>query len=168
MMHRHSIQLIIIVMGLSAHCIGGQAPSVQSRQYQKWLTEDVPYIIEPLEKKMFLALKTDEEREQFIKEFWLRRDPDPDTPENEYRNEYNERVTYANNHFAFGSSAGWRADRGHVYIVLGKPDDVQTTSSGEIWTYNHLPQAGPVAGPRQKFEFVRVPGTADLRLKGGP
>ena len=161
-MRRLSLAFVLLFFAIPV-CRG----QVAENKYLKWLNEDVPYIIEPSEKKTFLALKTDAEREQFIKEFWVRRDPDPDTPENEWRDEYYERIAYANAHFAFGNAPGWRADRGHVYIVLGKPDAVEATPSGEIWTYNHLPRAGPTAGPREKFEFVRIPGTLDLRLKGG-
>jgi len=77
----------------------------------------VVYIIEPFERKSFLELKTNVEREEYIKEFWRRRDPDPDTEQNEYRDEYYERIAYANKNFSFGSVPGWRADRGHTRKV---------------------------------------------------
>src|SRR5215216_2001500 len=93
--------------------------------YKRWLDEDVPYIITDDERKAFKALKTDEERDQFIEQFWLRRDPDPDTPENEYRDEYHERVQYANEHYASGIP-GWKTDRGRIYIMFGKPHEVES------------------------------------------
>ena len=87
--------------------------------YKKWLDNDVAYIITNEEKKAFKALATDEERENFIENFWRRRDPNPDTEENEYREEYYERIAYANEHFASGIP-GWKTDRGRVYIALGQ------------------------------------------------
>src|SRR5512144_1806127 len=75
--------------------------------YKNWLDQDVSYIITDEERKAFKALKTDEERDQFIEQFWLRRDPDPDTPENEYKEQYWERVQYANEKFTSGVP-GWR------------------------------------------------------------
>src|SRR4051794_29323918 len=104
-------------------------------KYQKWLNEDVAYIITPYEKQKFSELKTDAEREQYIEAFWHRRDPDVDTQENEYRDEYYERIAHANKDFAFGQVAGWRTDRGRTYILYGEPDEKQKTRSGEIWKY---------------------------------
>src|SRR5580704_15141075 len=79
--------------------------------YKKWLNEDVVYIITDDEKKTFTHLQTDEERENFIESFWLRRDPTPDTEENEYREEHYRRIAYANEHYASGIP-GWKTDRG--------------------------------------------------------
>ena len=138
--------------------------SAQEDRYQKWLKEDVDYIIEPAEKKMFLKLKTDAEREEFIKAFWLRRDPDPDTEVNEYQDEYYERIAYANKNFAFGNAAGWRADRGRIYILFGEPDQKLKTPSGEIWKYRYI--LALRAG--SEFEFIHIPGTDDLRLRAQP
>ena len=84
--------------------------------YKKWLNNDVPYIITGAEKKAFLALQTDEERENFIENFWRRRDPDPDTEENEFREQYYERIAYANEHYTSGIP-GWKTDRGRIYIT---------------------------------------------------
>src|SRR6185295_17409776 len=97
--------------------------------YKRWLDEDVTYIITDEERKAFKALKTDEERDQFIEQFWLRRDPDPDTPENEYKEEYYQRIQYANEKFASGIP-GWRTDRGRIYIMFGKPDELESHPAG--------------------------------------
>ena len=97
--------------------------------YKKWLDEDVLYIITDEERKAFKSLKTDEERDQFIEQFWLRRDPDPDTPENEYKDQYYERIQYANEHFASGIP-GWKTDRGRIYVTFGKADEVESHPSG--------------------------------------
>ena len=79
--------------------------------YRKWLNEDVAYIITAEEKDAFKHLQTDDEREQFIEQFWLRRDPTPDTIENEFKEEHYRRIAYANEHFASGIP-GWKTDRG--------------------------------------------------------
>src|SRR5437762_11358567 len=100
-----------------------------NKAYKDWLEKDVAYIITDEERKAFKKLQTDDERERFIEEFWRRRDPDPDTDENEYREEYYERIAYANEHFASGIP-GWKTDRGRIYITWGKPDEVESHPSG--------------------------------------
>jgi GWxTD domain-containing protein len=97
--------------------------------YRKWLTEDVTYIITNEEKQAFLRLQTDEERDQFIEQFWLRRDPTPDTVENEYKEEHYRRIAYANEHYASGIP-GWKTDRGRFYIMYGPPDEIESHPAG--------------------------------------
>lgn len=146
--------------------------------YKKWLQNDVPYLITDDEKKAFKALATDEERENFIEMFWRRRDPNPDTEENEFREEYYERIAYANQHFTSGMP-GWKTDRGRVYIAHGKPDSIESHPSGgnydrpsyegggsttaypfEIWFYRHLDGVGDGL----EIEFVDPSGTGEYRL----
>src|SRR5947208_6216718 len=100
-----------------------------SRALRKWLDEDVAYIISNEERTAFKALKTDEEREQFIEQFWLRRDPTPDTVENEFKEDHYGRIAYANERFASGIP-GWKTDRGRIYIMYGKADEVESHPSG--------------------------------------
>ncbi len=100
-----------------------------SATYKKWLNEDVRWIITPEEMSAFKQLSNDEERDAFIEQFWLRRDPTPDTPENEYKEEHYRRIAYANEHFAAGK-AGWRTDRGRIYIAYGPPDEIDAHPSG--------------------------------------
>jgi GWxTD domain-containing protein len=97
--------------------------------YSKWVNEDVRWIITDQELQAFKSLSNDEERDQFIENFWLRRNPNPDSPENEYREEHYARIAYANDHFAAGKP-GWRTDRGHIYIAYGKPDSIDSHPSG--------------------------------------
>jgi GWxTD domain-containing protein len=97
--------------------------------YRKWLSEDVSYIITDEERGVFKRLQTDEEREQFIEAFWLRRDPSPDTVENEFKEEHYRRIAYANEHYASGIP-GWKADRGRIYITFGPPDEIESHPSG--------------------------------------
>ncbi|HET9307974.1 MAG TPA: GWxTD domain-containing protein [Candidatus Sulfotelmatobacter sp.] len=100
-----------------------------SKPYKKWLDEDVVYIITDEERAAFKQLSNDEERDNFIEAFWQRRDPTPDTEENEYKEEHYQRIAYANEHFAAGVP-GWRTDRGRIYIVFGKADEVESHPSG--------------------------------------
>ncbi len=97
--------------------------------WKKWLNEEVVYIISDEEKKAFKTLATDEEREQFVENFWLRRDPTPDTEENEFREEHYRRIAYANDRFASGIP-GWKTDRGRIYIEYGPPDEIESHPSG--------------------------------------
>jgi GWxTD domain-containing protein len=99
------------------------------KSYQTWLDEDVRYIITSEEEQAFKLLGTDEERDEFIEQFWLRRDPTPDTPENEFREEHYRRIQYANEHFAAGIP-GWRTDRGRIYVVWGAADEIESHPSG--------------------------------------
>ena len=97
--------------------------------WKKWLNEDVVYIITDEEKRAFKQLKTDEERQQFVEAFWLRRDPTPDTEENEYKEEHYRRIAYSNDHYASGIP-GWKTDRGMIYIKYGAPDEIDSHPSG--------------------------------------
>src|ERR1700683_3961191 len=97
--------------------------------YKKWLNEDVAYIITDEERAAFKATNNDEEREQFIEQFWLRRDPTPDTEENEFKEEHYRRIAYANEHYASGIP-GWKTDRGRIYIIYGPPDEIESHASG--------------------------------------
>ncbi len=111
-------------------------------KYAAWLNEEVPYIITNAERSAFLALKTDTDREAFVQNFWAIRNPDPNSPTNEFRDEYYRRLAYANDHFGSpGRHDGWRSDRGMVYITLGPPQQLTPYRSSqyltplEIWFY---------------------------------
>src|ERR1700757_505601 len=128
--------------------------------YKSWLDQDVAYIITDEERKAFKNLSNDEEREAFIEQFWLRRNPNPDSPDNEFREEHYRRIQYANDHYAAGKP-GWKTDRGHMYIAFGPPDSTESHPSGgsyqrpqdegggetstfpfEIWHYRYLEGIG--------------------------
>lgn len=154
---RVSVALIVFCSAfLSAHA--------QSPAYKKWISEDVRWIISAQERADFEALRTDEQRTEFVKAFWLRRDPTPDTAENEFKEEHYRRLAFANQHFPEGV-AGWKTDRGHIYIVNGPPDQIDIPSvldkaprqNGfvkqqpyEIWRYKHA--VGP--DHLKTFKFV--------------
>jgi GWxTD domain-containing protein len=119
-----------------------------SKPYKKWLDEDVVYIITDEERAAFRQLSNDEERDNFIEAFWQRRDPTPDTEENEYKEEHYQRIAYANEHFAAGVP-GWKTDRGRIYIVFGKADEVESHPSGG--TYERPMEEG--GGETSTFPF---------------
>jgi GWxTD domain-containing protein len=150
--------------------------------YKKWLEEDVSYIITDEERKAFKQLKTDEERDQFIEGFWLRRDPDPDTPENEYKEQYFERIQYANEKFTSGIP-GWKTDRGRIYVMFGKPDEIEAHPSGgsyerpsyegggststypfETWWYRYIEGIGSDI----EIEFVDPSGSGEYHIARSP
>src|SRR5215470_10027218 len=97
--------------------------------YKQWLNEDVVYIISPEERSAFLQLETNEEREQFIEQFWLRRSTNPDLPDNDFKEEHYRRIAYTNEHYASGIP-GWKTDRGRMYIMWGPPDEVESHPTG--------------------------------------
>jgi len=116
--------------------------------YDQWLNADVAYIITDEERARFRSLPSDGEREQFIEEFWKRRDPTPDTPANEFKEEHYRRIAYANEHFASQSLAGWKTDRGRIYIVYGPPDELEHHSATpdvaayQSWRYRYIQDIG--------------------------
>ena len=150
--------------------------------YRKWLSEDVVYIITDQEKKAFLQLSTNEEREQFIEGFWQRRNPDPESQDNDFKEEHYRRIAYANEHYASGIP-GWKTDRGRTYIIWGPPDSVESHPSGgtyerpqeegggatstypfEIWNYRYLEGVGQ----NIDLEFVDTTMTGEFHLTTDP
>jgi GWxTD domain-containing protein len=119
-----------------------------SKTYKKWLSEDVVWIISDEERAAFKQLSNDEERDQFIEAFWQRRDPTPDTVENEFKEEHYRRIAYANEHFAAGIP-GWKSDRGRMYIMYGAPDEIESHPSGG--TYERPMEEG--GGETSTFPF---------------
>ncbi len=120
--------------------------------WKKWQNEDVSYIITDEERKAFKQFQTDEEREQFVESFWLRRDPTPDTVENEYKEEHYRRIAYANEHYASGIP-GWKSDRGRIYITFGPADEIESHPSGG--SYNRPAAEGGGTTSTYPFEDWR-------------
>lgn len=150
--------------------------------YREWLNGPVSYIITPEERSAFLHLQTNEERENFIEAFWERRNPDPGSAENTYKEDYYERIAYANEHFTSGIP-GWKTDRGRIYLIWGPPDDKESNPSGgpyqrpaaegggetttypfEDWTYHYLPGIGE----NITIEFVDPTGSGEYHLTMDP
>ena len=150
--------------------------------YKQWLNEDVVYIISPAERQAFLQLETNEEREQFIEQFWLRRSSNPDLPENDFKEEHYRRIAYANEHYASGIP-GWKTDRGRMYIIWGPADEVESHPSGgtydrpmeegggstttypwETWRYRYMDGIGE----NVIWEFVDPSGSGEYHLTMDP
>jgi len=138
------------------------------KKYRMWLVRDVRYIITEKEKKAFLKLKTDKQRELFIKMFWKMRDPTPGTPRNEYKEEHYKRLAMAEKLFRDEGKPGWMTDRGRFYIILGKPQDIERYDGMgrfypvEVWYY----QGDPAKGLPSQFRlvFYQDPGTFEYKL----
>ncbi len=147
-----------------------------------WLEQDAKYIMTPGEREAFLKLGTNEERDQFIENFWQKRNPDPDSLENSFKEEHYRRIAYSNEHFASGVP-GWKTDRGHIYILWGPPDEIEshptggsydrpmwqgggstTTYAWELWRYRHLQDLGDDL----EFEFVDPTGSGEYHLTRDP
>jgi len=150
--------------------------------YKKWLEEDVGYIITAEEGDAFRHLNTEEEREQFVENFWLRRDPTPDTIENESKEEHYRRIAYSNERFASGKP-GWKTDRGRIYIMHGPPDEIESHPAGgmyerpmeegggstsvypfERWRYRYIEGVGSDI----ILEFVDISGSGEYRMTMDP
>jgi GWxTD domain-containing protein len=153
-----------------------------SKALRRWIDEDVSYIISNEERTTWKRLTTDEERESFIESFWLRRDPTPDTIDNEYKDEHYERIAYANEHYASGIP-GWKTDRGRIYVMYGKPDEIESHPSGgtydrpieegggttstfpfEIWRYRYIEGIGNEV----LLEFVDPSMSGEYRMTIDP
>jgi len=135
-----------------------KAPANLATPYKKWLNEDVAYIITEEERKAFKGATTDAEREQFITQFWQRRDPTPDTEENEFKGEHYRRIAYAN--LAFASSLpGWKTDRGRIYITYGPPDEIEDHSSGGSYVRPPAEGGGTTSTvPFQQWRYRYIDG----------
>lgn len=150
--------------------------------YRQWLNGPVSYIITSEERSAFLHLETNEERENFIENFWQRRNPDPESAENTYKEEYYRRIAYTNEHYSSGIP-GWKTDRGRIYIMWGKPDEVDSHPAGgpynrpfeegggetstypfEDWRYRYLPGIGE----NVQIEFVDPSGSGEYHLTMDP
>ncbi len=168
----------LLIVALTALVWGGSTSGIADEKdryaqltpkYRKWLTEEVRWVITPQEEEEFLRLRSDANRERFIEGFWEKRDPNPLTRENEYREEHYQRLEYANRYLAVGSTRkGCLTDMGRVYILLGKPDDRDHTYSSnivfpyEIWHYFKSPAPG--LPPGMRIMFYRRFGTGEYVL----
>ncbi len=129
--------------------------------YKKWLNEDVVYIITEEEKNVFKHLQTDEEREKFIEQFWARRNPDPRNPYNEFKEEHDRRIAYANERFASGIP-GWKTDRGRIYIMYGQPAEIESHPSGGTYNREIWEGGGTTATfPFERWRYRHIDGVGD-------
>jgi GWxTD domain-containing protein len=147
--------LALLFLVLAASLAAGAAPQKKKTakdlpvQYRKWVEEDVVYIITPKEKEVFLQLESDRERNIFVEAFWKQRDPDPSTPENEFKIEHLRRIAYANQWFGRDTpGAGWRTEMGRIYILLGEPkakeayENLYDVKPTVVWFYEGMAELG--------------------------
>jgi GWxTD domain-containing protein len=138
--------------------------------FRRWLYQDVVWIITPEERATFMRLGNDEERQQFIQQFWERRNPNPGDSENKFREEHYRRIAYANQQFAAKEDPGWKTDRGRAYIVFGPPDAMDsgnTAADGsgkptQIWHYR---AARRIGGKDVELTFVDACACGEYRLQ---
>jgi GWxTD domain-containing protein len=141
----------------------------ESSPYDLWLYQEVVYIISDQERRAFEALTTDKERDAFINAFWEARNPHPGSPENAFKEEHYRRIGYANEHFASTAHAGWQTGRGHMYILYGPADEIESHPEGppypfEQWRYWHIEGRGD----NVIFTFIDPGRTGDYRLAPAP
>jgi GWxTD domain-containing protein len=137
-------------------------PAQSADRYAEWLQEDAAYIITDAERTAFRALATDAERDYFIQQFWLRRDPTPGTPENEFKEEHYRRIARAVQMFSTATLSGWRTDRGRIYIVYGPPDEIDSHPSGGVIQRSAADGGGSTeAYPFEDWRYRYIDGIGD-------
>jgi len=170
------LSVVLILLVSSFVPAATDKPKLPER-YQKWLNEEVVYIITRVERDVFLKLRTDQERDLFIQAFWKHRDPTLDTPENEYKTEHYRRIDYANQYLGReGPIPGWKTDRGRIYIILGEPQEIQRFQGKlgvydcEVWFYQNKTGQGLPTGFQLLFFKERGLGKYKLYspLRDGP
>jgi GWxTD domain-containing protein len=183
--------IVVFLLSLSSLIVPAQQrnPEEQPRKvkrelkkaYVDWIN-DVDPILTQAEREAWKKLETDDERDKFIEDVWHSRDPDPDTEENEFKQEFYERVAYANEHFSSGKP-GRLTDRGRIYIKFGKPDEVESHPAGglyerpsyegggststypfEKWFYRYIPNVRSGI----ELEFIDPTGSGEYRLARNP
>jgi GWxTD domain-containing protein len=177
--------LVLIATGVVAFAIWPSKPQqisaaqrkveqAEASPYERWLSQEVPYIITDQERTAFKNLTTDEERDTFIQQFWERRNPHPGNPKNEFKAEHYRRIAYANQHFA-SDRPGWETDRGYTYIAYGPPDEIAMNWYGpkpgphvpygiQVWTYRHVKGVGD----NLSVQFMDTTGKGDYELPTDP
>ena len=142
--------VLLFTLSLTGLASAQRADKKLPERYKHWLNEDVPYIIESDERAQFLTLQTDAERDAFIRSFWDARNPTPGSEINSFKEEHYRRLAYANDHFgSVEAQNGWRTDEGHIYIVLGAPQQIMTYPNARnvrpmiVWFYQSPTPALP-------------------------
>jgi len=156
-------------LGHGFFALQAQKKAAGAAQYQKWLNEDVVYIITPRERAEFAKLKTDAERNKFIEQFWERRNPHPGSAVNAFKEHYYHELAYANQHFSTKGTPGWKTDRGHMLILYGPPDEIDAHKDAkpypyEEWMYRHIQGVGN----KVTLTFIDGSGEGDYQLAPGP
>ena len=167
----------MLIIALMCSAIGQQAPPGKAKQHRSssmairecfnwnFVKDDVSYIASGEDMAVWRRLTNDEERDRFIEQFWQRRDPTPDTYENEFRDQYYERIIAANERYGNAKQEGWKTDRGQIYVMVGEPDSIKKSDAAEDWFYRFI-ELPNLKEPQTnvKLHFVDVCHCGDLRL----
>jgi GWxTD domain-containing protein len=169
--------LLVISAALAFAALQQPAPAQEqaaatSDAYQRWVDEDVAYIIQDQERHAFKDLTTNAERDRFIEQFWERRDPTPGTAQNEFKEEHYRRIAYTNSHFSSPTIPGWKTDAGRIYITFGPPDEIDahiascslSAPAHEDWTYRWIEGIGN----NVSMEFRDDSCTGEFRMTSDP
>jgi len=153
---RKTIPLVVMAFLILPASFGAEKKIKLPPKYKKWLEQEVVYIITSKEEKAFKQLETDKQRDLFIEEFWLQRDPTPGTSRNEFKEEHYRRIEYANKWLGRGTSKpGWKTEQGRIYIILGEPiyrdqfHNSQYIYPTELWFYQ-----GSVSQGLEPFFYI--------------
>ncbi|MCJ7586858.1 MAG: GWxTD domain-containing protein [Candidatus Aminicenantes bacterium] len=155
---------VLVALGLASGPGCASGPKVVLYPESKAFYEQARLVMTGEEQKIFNHLPDPEARKEFIRDFWDKRDPDPDTEANEFRDEFYRRIDYANKHFKEGRP-GWKTDRGRIYIYMGPPDkfeeffshgDEEVRGSIIWWVYYNY-ELG--------IEFADETGTGEYRIR---
>jgi GWxTD domain-containing protein len=180
--------LLAVVFVATGLCVGtaaraasqqGAVSGISSQgsltKYQKWLDEDVVWIIDRRERSAFLRLKADEEKDKFMEDFWERRNPTPGSAENPAKKEHYRRIEYANAYFTEAITPGWKTDRGRIYIVYGPPDQIDSfprpggqfsPKPNDHWIYKSIDEHG-VTRKNVGMTFVDECSCGKYKLRSG-
>ena len=157
--------LLFVIFCLSILTFGEARQSQLGAEYSKWLNEDVRWIVADQERTDFLTLENGNARDEFIREFWERRNPTPGAVHNSFKEEHYRRLAFANEHFA-ARTPGWKTDRGHIYILYGRPDAItphapsRTIVPSQTWYYRRSAD-----NTQMSFEFVDECRCGEYKLK---
>jgi len=172
--HTPVLATMLLAISVAFVCAASQkpAPAAQaSTPWDKWVKEDVVYIIQDDERHAFNNLTTDEEREKFVEQFWERRNPVPGSPTNLFKEEHYRRISFANNRFASPTIPGWKTDRGRIYITFGPPNEIDShqscstsTPAYDDWGYRYIEGIGT----NIQIRFADATCTGEYRMTKDP
>jgi GWxTD domain-containing protein len=167
-----SAVMLVAVTAMALTAWQSPQPQIASDAFNRWLSEDVPYIVTNEERNAFLQLNTNEEREKFVEQFWERRNPTPGGTDNPFKVEHYRRVAFADEHFTSKSGVpGWKTDRGRIFITFGPPDEIDSHPAGsaakppyEDWRYRFIEGIGNDIN----MEFVDMDSSGEFHMTMDP
>lgn len=170
-MKRLSLVLLLFFPAGNLYAQGTTGNELRVEVIRNWAEHNVKWVICPAEREVFGRLKSDLERKAFIDAFWHRRDPDPQTPLSEAKDEHYKRMDFADGHFRENEQRGSLTERGRVWIMYGPPQRREVhprarnrVFSWEAWHYDRLPDIGE----NIDLEFTDRANRGEYRLSLSP